>query len=47
MNRTCGEPSWYELTHSPEFADRSEPEPDADDIETELESRIGLENHHD
>ena len=41
MNRTCGEPSAYELTHSPEFADYHEPEPDP--VEIEAEQRVGME----
>ena len=41
MNRTCGEPSHWELTHSPEFADYSEPE--ADPVEFEAEQRVGME----
>lgn len=41
MNRTCGEPSAYEMTHSPEFADYHEPEPE--DIEAELEALASME----
>lgn len=43
MNRTCGPPSAYELTHSPEFADYSEREPDPQDIEAEAELACGME----